>query len=107
MNSSKEQEATKQTSLVTHNGVEEGWLANIRKTNDTGAEAHANRGPWADENRQARQARLHRQCWSNADNINKSTTGSWLGEVASLILELVEVLELLEIRLDAFFFTWA
>jgi hypothetical protein len=28
-----------------------------------------------------------------------------LGEVASLILELVEVLELLEIRLDAFFFT--
>jgi hypothetical protein len=27
-----------------------------------------------------------------------------LGEVASLILELVEVLELLEIRLDAFFF---
>jgi hypothetical protein len=27
------------------------------------------------------------------------------GEVASLILELVEVLELLEIRLDAFFFT--
>jgi hypothetical protein len=30
-----------------------------------------------------------------------------LGVVASLILELVEVLELLEIRLDAFFFTWA
>jgi hypothetical protein len=27
------------------------------------------------------------------------------GEVASLILELVEVLELLEIRLNAFFFT--
>jgi hypothetical protein len=27
------------------------------------------------------------------------------GEVASLILELVEALELLEIRLDAFFFT--
>jgi hypothetical protein len=26
-----------------------------------------------------------------------------MGEVASLILELVEVLELLEIRLDAFF----
>jgi hypothetical protein len=35
------------------------------------------------------------------------TTGNWLGEVASLILELAEVLELLEIRLDAFFFTWA
>jgi hypothetical protein len=30
-----------------------------------------------------------------------------MGEVASLILELVEVLELLEIRLDTFFFTWA
>jgi hypothetical protein len=28
-----------------------------------------------------------------------------MGEVASLILELVEVLELLEIRLDTFFFT--
>jgi hypothetical protein len=27
-----------------------------------------------------------------------------MGEVPSLILELVEVLELLEIRLDAFFF---
>jgi hypothetical protein len=37
-------------------------------------------------------------------NINKHTTGSRLGEVASLILKLVEVLELLEIRLDAFFF---
>jgi hypothetical protein len=43
----------------------------------------------------------------NIANVNKPTTGSWLGEVASLILKLVEVLELLEIRLDAFFFTWA
>jgi hypothetical protein len=39
----------------------------------------------------------------NVANVNKPTTGSWLGEV----VELVEVLELLEIRLDAFFFTWA
>jgi hypothetical protein len=30
-----------------------------------------------------------------------------LSEVASLILKLAEVLELLEIRLDAFFITWA
>jgi hypothetical protein len=44
----------------------------------------------------------------NVANINKPTTGSWQGEVASLILELVEVLELLEIHLDIFFlFTWA
>jgi hypothetical protein len=43
----------------------------------------------------------------NVANVNKPTTGSWLGEVASLILELIEVLELLEIHLDAFFFTWA
>jgi hypothetical protein len=43
----------------------------------------------------------------NVANVNKPTTGSWLEEVASLILELDEVLELLEIRLDAFFFTWA
>jgi hypothetical protein len=40
----------------------------------------------------------------NVANVNKPTTDSWLGEVASLILELVEVLELLEIRLDTFFF---
>jgi hypothetical protein len=46
------------------------------------------------------------QNW-NVANIIKPTTGSWLGEVAGLILELVEVLELLEIRLDTFFFTWA
>jgi hypothetical protein len=43
----------------------------------------------------------------NVANVNKPTIGSWLGEVASLILEIVEVLELLEIRLNAFFFTWA
>jgi hypothetical protein len=43
----------------------------------------------------------------NVANVNKPTIGSWLGKVASLILELVEILELLEIRLDAFFFTWA
>jgi hypothetical protein len=41
----------------------------------------------------------------NVANVNKPNTGSWLGEVASLILELVEVLELLENRLDAFLFT--
>jgi hypothetical protein len=40
----------------------------------------------------------------NVANVNKPTTGSRLGEVASLILKLVEVLELLEIRLDTFFF---
>jgi hypothetical protein len=40
----------------------------------------------------------------NVANVNKPTTGSWLGMVASLILELVEVLELLEIHLDTFFF---
>jgi hypothetical protein len=39
----------------------------------------------------------------NVANINKPTTGSRLGEIASLILELIEVLELLEISLDAFF----
>jgi hypothetical protein len=38
----------------------------------------------------------------NIANVNKPTTGSRLGEVASLILKLVEFLELLEIRLDAF-----
>jgi hypothetical protein len=43
----------------------------------------------------------------NVANVNKPTTGSWLGEVASLILELIDVRELLEIRLDAFFFAWA
>jgi hypothetical protein len=43
----------------------------------------------------------------NIANVNKPTTYNGLGEVASLILELVEVLELLEIRLDAFFFTLA
>jgi hypothetical protein len=43
----------------------------------------------------------------NIANLNKPTTGTWLGEVASVILELVEVLELLEICLDASFFTWA
>jgi hypothetical protein len=43
----------------------------------------------------------------NVANVNKPTTCSRLGEVASLILKLVEVLELQEIRLDAFlsFFT--
>jgi hypothetical protein len=40
----------------------------------------------------------------NVANVNEPTTGSWLGEAASLILELIEVLELLEIRLDTFFF---
>jgi hypothetical protein len=40
----------------------------------------------------------------NVANVNKPTTYSWLGEVASLILELIEVLELLEICLDTFFF---
>jgi hypothetical protein len=39
----------------------------------------------------------------NVANINKLTKDSWLGEIASLILELVEVLELLEVRLDVFF----
>jgi hypothetical protein len=43
----------------------------------------------------------------NVANVNKPTTSSWLGEVASLILELVEVLELLEIHLDVLFLTWA
>jgi hypothetical protein len=38
----------------------------------------------------------------NVANINKPTTGSLLGEVASLILELIDVLELLEICLDTF-----
>jgi hypothetical protein len=38
----------------------------------------------------------------NIANINKPTTGSWLEEVASLIHELVEVLELMEIHLDVF-----
>jgi hypothetical protein len=41
---------------------------------------------------------------TNIANVNKPTTDSWLGEVASLILKLVEVLELMEIRLDTFFF---
>jgi hypothetical protein len=40
----------------------------------------------------------------NISNINKPTTGSRLGKVASLILELFDVLKLLEIRLDAIFF---
>jgi hypothetical protein len=43
----------------------------------------------------------------NIANVNKPTTGNWLGEVASLILELVDVRKLLKTRLDAFFFTWA
>jgi hypothetical protein len=43
----------------------------------------------------------------NVANVNKLTTGSWLREVASLTLELIDVLELLEIRLDAFSYTWA
>jgi hypothetical protein len=38
----------------------------------------------------------------NIANVSKPTTGSWLGEVASLIIELVEVLELLKICLDTF-----
>jgi hypothetical protein len=38
----------------------------------------------------------------NIANVNKLTTGSRPREVASLILELVKVLELLDIRLDAF-----
>jgi hypothetical protein len=41
----------------------------------------------------------------NVANVNKPTTGSRLGKVANLILKLVEVLELLETRLDAFFFS--
>ena len=40
-NSSQEQEATKQASLITHNGVEEGGLADVGKPYDAGAEAHA------------------------------------------------------------------
>jgi hypothetical protein len=40
----------------------------------------------------------------NVANLNKPTTGNLLREVAILILELVKVLELLEIRLDTFFF---
>jgi hypothetical protein len=41
----------------------------------------------------------------NVANVNKPSIGSSLGEVASLILELIDVLELLEVHLDAFFFT--
>jgi hypothetical protein len=40
----------------------------------------------------------------NVANVNKPTIGSRLGEVASLILKLVENPELLEIRLDTIFF---
>jgi hypothetical protein len=39
----------------------------------------------------------------NVANVNKPTIDSWLGEAVSLILELVEALELLEIHFDAFF----
>jgi hypothetical protein len=35
-------EATKQTSLVTHNGVEEDGLSNVGQADDASAEAHAN-----------------------------------------------------------------
>jgi hypothetical protein len=35
-------ETTKQTSLVTHNGVEEGGLSNVGQADDASAEAHAN-----------------------------------------------------------------